>query len=216
VTLRRLVLWRHGRTEWNLHGRAQGHAQVPLDEVGEAQASEAAPRLASYAPAFIWSSDLLRAVQTAGALAALSRVDVVLDERLREFDVGDRQGLTMAEFAEKYPELYAQWAGGDINVEIPAAEAASVVADRMRAVLREAAETVRVGETGVIVGHGASLRVGLPAFFGLPDKQWTMFRGMSNCAWAVLEDDGERWGWRLVDYNAGTLPEPVMSDDVDN
>jgi probable phosphoglycerate mutase len=210
------VLWRHGRTEWNLLGRAQGHAQVPLDEVGKAQAAEAAARLASYAPVFIWSSDLLRAVQTAGMLAALTMVDVVLDDRLREFDVGDRQGLTMTEFAEKHPELYAQWAGGDINVEIPAAEAASAVADRMSAVLHEASDAVGVGETGVIVGHGASLRVGLPAFFGLPDQHWTMFRGMSNCAWAVLEDDGERWGWRIVDYNTGTLPEPVMSDDVDH
>jgi broad specificity phosphatase PhoE len=215
VTLRRLVLWRHGRTEWNLLGRAQGHAQVPLDEVGKAQASEAAARLASYAPAFIWSSDLLRAVQTAGALAAVARVDVILDERLREFDVGDRQGLTMAEFAEKHPELYARWAGGDINVEIPASEAASAVAERIGAVLWEAADAVGDGETGVVVGHGASLRVGVPAFFGLPDRHWTMFRGMSNCAWAVLEDDGERWGWRIVDYNTGTLPEPVMSDDIE-
>jgi glucosyl-3-phosphoglycerate phosphatase len=211
-----MVLWRHGRTEWNLLGRAQGHAQVPLDEVGKAQAAEAAARLASYSPAFIWSSDLLRAVETAGALAALTQVDVVLDKRLREFDVGDRQGLTMVEFAERYPDLYTQWAGGDINVEIPAAEAASVVADRMGAVLTEASDSVGEGETGVVVGHGASLRVGVPAFFALPHQYWTMFRGLSNCAWAVLEDDDERWGWRIVDYNAGTLPEPVMSDDVDH
>ena len=85
----------------------------------------------------------------------------------------------------------------------------------MREVLREAGDAVRPGQTGVVVGHGASLRVGIAAFFDLQPKHWTTFRGMSNCAWAVLEDDGELWGWRVVDYNAGTLPEPVMSDDID-
>ena len=76
MTVRRLVLWRHGRTEWNLLGKAQGHAEVPLDDVGLEQASVAAARLASYAADFVWSSDLVRAVQTAEALARLTRLDV--------------------------------------------------------------------------------------------------------------------------------------------
>jgi glucosyl-3-phosphoglycerate phosphatase len=215
VSIRRLVLWRHGRTEWNLIGRAQGHAQVPLDDVGHEQASVAAARLASYQPDFVWSSDLVRAVETADALARLTGLEVHQDSRLREFDVGERQGMTMQEFIDTHPDLYEHWAKGDLSVEIPAAEPADDVAARMREVLRDAAETVGPGQTGVVVGHGASLRVGIAAFFDLPPKHWTTFRGMSNCAWAVLEDDGELWGWRVVDYNAGTLPEPVMSDDID-
>jgi glucosyl-3-phosphoglycerate phosphatase len=214
VSDRRLVLWRHGRTAWNLLGRAQGHAQVPLDDVGEGQASVASARLASYQPGFIWSSDLVRAVQTADALARLTGLEVRQDKRLREFDVGERQGMTMLEFARSRPDLYQQWANGDLSVEIPAAEPTDDVAARMREVLHEAADAVGPGQTGVVVGHGASLRVGIATFFGLPPRHWTMFHGMSNCAWAVLEDDGERWGWRIVDYNAGTLPEPVMSDDM--
>jgi glucosyl-3-phosphoglycerate phosphatase len=215
VSVRRLVLWRHGRTEWNLLGKAQGHAQVPLDDVGLEQASVASARLASYRPGFIWSSDLVRAAQTADALARLTGLEVRQDKRLREFDVGERQGMTMEEFISTRPDLYRQWAQGDRGVEIPAAEPADDVAARMREVLGEAADAVRPGQTGVVVGHGASLRVGIAAFLSLQPKHWTMFRGMSNCAWAVLEDDGELWGWRVVDYNAGTLPEPVMSDDVD-
>ena len=67
--MRRLVLLRHGRTEWNETGRAQGHADVPLDEVGLAQAKEVAPVLAALRPVALWSSDLARAAQTADAVA---------------------------------------------------------------------------------------------------------------------------------------------------
>ena len=60
MTAARLVLWRHGRTEWNVTGRFQGQAEVPLDEVGREQAVVAAPLVAAFAPVSIFSSDLLR------------------------------------------------------------------------------------------------------------------------------------------------------------
>lgn len=86
---RRLVLWRHGRTEWNAVGRAQGHANVSLDDVGRAQAERTAPALASYTPSLVWSSDLARARETAGALMdLLPALELQLDPRLREYNVG--------------------------------------------------------------------------------------------------------------------------------
>ena len=100
--MRRLVLLRHGRTEWNDSGRAQGHADVPLDDVGLAQAKEVAPVLAALRPVAVWSSDLARAAGTAAAVAAECGLGTVLDPRLREFDVGpNRQGLTAEQLAER-------------------------------------------------------------------------------------------------------------------
>ncbi len=214
---RRLVLWRHGRTEWNRLGIAQGHANVPLDEVGVAQAERAAPFLASYEPAFIWSSDLARARQTAERLAALTGQQVVLDPRLREFGVGARQGMTFAQFKEAFPELFLDSHSDNEQApvrRVPGAEDPDQVRERMLAVLTAAAQALEEGHTGVLVGHGASLRAGLLAFFGAPPELREMIAGMSNCAWAVLEQHHHR-GWQIIDYNAQTLPEPLeLADDL--
>ena len=104
---RRLVLLRHGRTAWNATGRAQGHADVELDEVGHAQAAAVAPWIAGWEPAELWSSDLARARQTAAYVEKETGLVATLDARLREYDVGERTGLTMAEFADQHPDDHA-------------------------------------------------------------------------------------------------------------
>lgn len=208
---RRLVLLRHGRTEWNKVGRAQGHADVPLDEVGVEQSRRAAPMLASYEPAFVWSSDLARARQTAEELVSVTGHELVLDKRLREYAVGDRQGMTRDEFRAAYPELVARHLAGS-TARVPGAEETDDVRERMLAVLGDAAAAVGDGQTGILVGHGASLRTGLLAFFGVPVANREMLAGMANCAWTVLERHSAR-GWQIVDYNAQTLPEQVSLDD---
>ena len=93
----RLVLWRHGRTGFNAQHRFQGRRDVPLDEIGLAQARAAAPHLAALGPAAIISSPLSRALGTAEALAGLTGLPVERDGRLVEVDVGDWAGLTPAE-----------------------------------------------------------------------------------------------------------------------
>ena len=97
------MLLRHGRTAWNAERRVQGHADVELDEVGHAQAAAVAPHLASFAPVLLWSSDLARARQTATYVAKETGLDARLDPRLREFDVGERTGLTFAECGAPVP-----------------------------------------------------------------------------------------------------------------
>jgi probable phosphoglycerate mutase len=211
--LRRLVLVRHGRTEWNRIGRAQGHADVSLDSTGRAQAQRAADALASYQPSLVWSSDLARARQTADPIAAATGKPVVLDKRLREYDVGVRQGLTFPEFQEQFPELLADLAANR-RVTVPGAELDDEVAHRMVAVLSEAVAELGPQETGVVVGHGASLRTGLLAFFGVPTELREMMAGMANCAWTVLEEHPHR-GWQIMVYNAETMPEPLnLADDL--
>src|SRR6478735_10010382 len=164
----------------------------------------AAPFLASYRPAFVWSSDLARARETAEVLMQLlPALELRLDERLREFDVGLREGLTFPEFEQKYPDVYADFMAGR-EAGLHGAETIPHVCERMTAVLSDAAAAVGVGETGVIVGHGASLRSGLLAFLGVPRSHGEMRAGMANCAWAVLELRGGR-GWQIIDYNAQTL-----------
>ncbi len=110
--MRRLVLWRHGRTTWNAEHRFQGQTDVPLDEVGVDQARRAAMELATLEPSVIVSSDLIRARDTAAQLAALTGLEVGLDERLRETFAGDWQGLTREEIRARYGSELDQWAAG--------------------------------------------------------------------------------------------------------
>jgi broad specificity phosphatase PhoE len=201
----RLVLWRHGQTEWNVLEKAQGHADIPLDGTGRIQAKQAARLLARFEPDFIWSSDLERARHTAAELAALTGLEPVLDKRLREYHVGIRQGTTFAEFRQQHPDIYEKFFTEE-NYRVPGAELPSEVNERMKSVMQEAAAELNGGGTGILVGHGAALRSGLMAFFDAPAHMREMFAGMANCAWTVLEQHPDR-GWQVIDYNAQTLPD---------
>jgi glucosyl-3-phosphoglycerate phosphatase len=160
--VRRLVLLRHGRTEWNDTGRAQGHADVPLDDVGEVQAKAVAPVLAALAPAAVWSSDLARAAGTAAVVAAEAGLEPVLDARLREFDVGPhRVGLTDDQYAVAHPEEHAALVAGDLGA-VPGRETPDDVLARFLPALTSYADALGEGETGIVVSHGRLPRGSAP------------------------------------------------------
>ncbi|HEV7898236.1 MAG TPA: histidine phosphatase family protein, partial [Planosporangium sp.] len=108
----RLLLWRHGQTDWNAADRVQGHLDVDLSEVGRTQAETAAARLAELHPDRIVASDLRRAADTAEALAAITGLDVAYDARLRERHYGEWQGLTNSEITARWPEESERWRAG--------------------------------------------------------------------------------------------------------
>ncbi len=204
--MRRLVLVRHGRTAWNLEGRAQGHTDVGIDETGHEQARAMAPYVAQMAPVALWSSDLVRARETAAYVATETGLEAVFDARLREFDVGERAGLTIPEFAAKYPEAYAAWQAGHITGGVPGAETPQQVIDRMVPALEEFWAAIPDEGTGVVISHGACLKVCLVAFLGWPEEIGTSLRGLDNCGWVVLEDDAAGRGIRLASYNETAHP----------
>jgi probable phosphoglycerate mutase len=217
------VLWRHGQTVWNAERRFQGQSDIPLDEVGQAQAERAARLLAALRPDLIVSSDLSRAAQTAAPLSRLTGLELTLDKDLRERSGGCWEGLTDTEIRTRYPVEHASWTPPD-------GEPSNLVADRVAGALLRVAEAVlargddpprppRAGSepgfvTGlaVVVSHGAALRLGMSRLLGMPEELSGVLGPLSNCSWSVL---GRRYGrWRLVEHNAGTLPEPVvLSDD---
>ena len=217
------MLWRHGQTVWNAERRFQGQSDIPLDETGQAQAERAARLLAALRPDLIVSSDLSRAAQTAAPLGRLTGLEVTLDKDLRERSGGCWEGLTDTEIRTRYPVEHASWTPPD-------GEPSALVAERVAGALLRVAEAVlargddpprppRAGSepgfvTGlaVVVSHGAALRLGMSRLLGMPEELSGVLGPLSNCSWSVL---GRRYGrWRLVEHNAGTLPEPVvLSDD---
>jgi len=198
------VLWRHGQTIWNVERRFQGQTDIPLDETGEAQADYAARRLATLRPDAIVSSDLIRAQSTAAPLARLTGLTVTLDKDLRERFGGDWEGLNDEEIAERYPAERATW-------NPPNGESTVAVADRVRAALERTAASLAAGQLAVVVSHGAALRLGMERLLGLPEEAFGALGPLSNCSWSVLSQRHDRW--RLLEHNAGTLPEPVLGDD---
>jgi probable phosphoglycerate mutase len=202
------VLVRHGRTQWNGSHRFQGHTDVPLDDVGHAQAQRAADRLVTLGPARVASSDLSRAVATAEPLARRAGLAVVTDPALRETHGGRWEGLFDTQLRED-PD-YLDWSTG---ADVPAggAETRSQVADRaVPAVLRQAAHLER-SATLVVVTHGGTIRCVVGRLLELPVDRWRSLGGVANGCWSVLEEG--RFGWRLTEHNAGSLPEPVLGDD---
>jgi probable phosphoglycerate mutase len=205
VTGRRLLLLRHGRTAWNDTGRAQGHHDVALDEVGHGQGATVAPVLAALGPAALWTSDLTRARQTCSYLERATGLTATVDRRLREYDVGARQGMTAQEFARSFPEAYAAWRAGEDMPCVPGAERATDVARRMLPALHEVLAVLDDGATGVVVTHGACLKVALVALLGWPLEQSADLRGVDNGHWVSLAETRTETGagtrFRLRDYN---------------
>ncbi|MEU3170070.1 histidine phosphatase family protein [Streptosporangium sp. NPDC006930] len=201
---RRVVCLRHGQTLWNVEHRFQGHSDIPLDETGIAQATRAASLLAALRPSKIVSSDLQRAFDTASALGRVTRLDVGVDKDLRERGGGQWEGLTRAEISERWPREFADW-------EAPGGETVTDVADRVSSAIRRWAAEIDSDGLLVVASHGAAIRLGIAKLMNLPQELWPALGGLGNCSWSVLEE--ARKGWRLLEHNAGTLPEPVSSDD---
>ncbi len=204
------MLWRHGQTAWNVERRFQGSTDIELTETGVAQARRAARLLAAMKPDAILASDLKRATATAAELSSLTGLPVTSDAGLRETYAGVWQGLTHEEIIERYGEQYAAWKRGE-PVRRGGGELETEVADRAAPVVLSGAEKLPDGGTLVVVSHGGTIRTTIGRLLGLAPHSWEALGGLTNCCWSVL-GEGAR-GWRLLEHNAGTLPEPVLGDD---
>ncbi|SCL67683.1 probable phosphoglycerate mutase [Micromonospora citrea] len=202
----RLIVWRHGNTDWNAASRVQGQTDVPLNDLGREQARAAAPLLAALRPDAIVASDLSRAMDTAAALAAVTGLPVGTDPRLRERHFGLWQGLVLAEAAERHPAEYARWRAGDPD---PGAgiETLDDLGKRVGAAFQDAAD-LAPGGTVVVTTHGAGARQGVGQLLGWEHAVLRTIGSLSNCHWTELRHDDAR-GWHLRAHNVGLITVPA-------
>ena len=207
----RLIVWRHGNTDWNANHRVQGQTDVPLNAVGRQQAVDAAQLLITLRPDVIVASDLQRAADTAAALGALAGLQVGYDKRLRERYFGAWQGLTMTEVSHQYADEYARWtAGKEVGGDV---ETLYDLGVRVAAALHAAADLAPPGGTVVVATHGAAARQGIGHLLGWPLETLRTLRALQNCHWVEMTHDRQR-GWQLAAYNVGPftdhpVPPPV-------
>jgi probable phosphoglycerate mutase len=174
------------------------------------QARMAAQFLQHLKPDRIIASDLQRAAVTAQMLGDLVDLEVITHSDLRETFAGTWEGLVRAELQRDHSEDFARWAW-DSHARAGGGETRVEVAERMvRAIERELAH-VPEGGTLIVATHGGSARAAIASLLGLPTESWSCLGVLSNCAWSVVREDST--GWRLQEYNAGSLPQPALADD---
>jgi broad specificity phosphatase PhoE len=210
VTLNRLVLWRHGETEWNADRRMQGQLDAELSEIGIEQARLAAPIIAGFVPQVLLTSDLRRASSTAAVLAQQTDLPVQADKRLRETHLGEWQGLTHEDVDTRWPGGRAIWRG-DATWAPPGGETRVEVAGRAKQVVceLESRDEVRVA---VLCAHNGLIASLVACLLGLPVDRWPALGAIGNCHWTVLDrpasfeprsGSASALSWRLATYNAG-------------
>lgn len=198
-----VVLWRHGQTDFNAAGRLQGQSDVPLNTSGIRQATLAATALASLEPARIITSDLIRAADTAHALAERTGIQPATDVRLRERNFGRWEGLTHTEIEEGWPEAYLRWRHGQEPLGI-GAETRTDCGSRVARAIEEASAELDAEDVLVVVSHGAALTLGQTMLLGLDPAQWFGMSGLANCAWSLMHPNpGREPVWRLSAHNIG-------------
>jgi probable phosphoglycerate mutase len=159
-----LYLVRHGQSQWNVQRRIQGQsAGIDLTELGHRQAAETAARLRDSGATRVISSDLTRAVQTAGPIAAALGVDVQLAPGLREHSMGMLEGSYSEEVWKSHPEVV--WTDADHRFE--GGETRREVYERVAATLIQVLEFASPQPT-VLVSHGDAIRQALAWLSGEP------------------------------------------------
>lgn len=209
--LRRVVLLRHGRTEWNATGRFQGQLDSPLDLIGRAQAVAAAVAVTPMRPDALVSSDLSRASDTADAVSAECGLEVAIDPRLREIYLGSWEGLTRVEARTQYAEEYARWQTGE-DARRGGGETYAEVGARCVECITEWLDRLGSESLLLAVTHGSAARATIGTLLGMDPDTWWRLAPLSNCRWSLLADMGR--GWRLEEHNAGSPPEEETGDDA--
>lgn len=215
--VRSITLVRHGRTSYNAAHRLQGQVDIPLDEVGCWQVEQTACELKKLyvdghhdMKQVVVCSDLGRAAATAHAFADLLGVSVYPDERVRERDFGQWEGVAVQELAQRYPEDFQSWMhnrGGELKY---GAEPKSHVGARGVEALQDWSSRYSADTDLYVFSHGAWISQTLQTLLGIAQAypDYANMTAMRNAHWARLVPldlpNGEV-RWRLAEYNHGPV-----------
>jgi broad specificity phosphatase PhoE len=181
----RILLARHGETDWNRDGRWQGHMDTPLNEAGRRQARALAAYLAGEGVDALYSSDLARARQTAEFVQAATGLEAIVDADLREVDVGEWAGCNRAEAQARDPAWYQEWLTGAVTGYRGGETYLQLHERSVRAFRRVLA--AQDGRTAVMVCHGGNIRAIVSDVVGLgADQRWRV-ASVANCSLTTIE-----------------------------
>lgn len=209
----RLLLVRHGESEWNAAGRLQGQADPPLSELGRHQAARMAARLVDEPIDAIVASDLVRASDTARALADAVSMPVLPRSDLREVDLGSWTGVSRSEIEASDPEAWRRWRIEGVE-GWEGGERYADAMERVAAAVRSIAADWD-GRTVVAVTHGGCIRLATCHLLGMPADQFGRIMSIGNASITefLVEPDGRGRIVRLND--TAHLLAPTAFDDLE-
>lgn len=187
----RIILVRHGETDWNAAGRIQGHSDTPLNTMGREQAQRVAARLAREPLRAIYASDLARAHQTATIIGQPLQLGVVTSPGLRERRYGVWEGLTWAEIQARYPEQLFERQARPMDFAPPGGETGNQLLARALADLQGIAHR-HPGQMVAVVTHGGLCYVVLDHLAAHVDGEKREFH-FGNASLQILEVVEGRW-----------------------
>lgn len=186
----RIILVRHGQTEWNILGRFQGQTDVKLTPLGLSQAEKAAVRLAGEDIAAVYASDLDRAMTTAECIAAKHGLKAIPFKPVREIFFGDWEGLSYDEIKKEWPDEIDKLFNKASRLVIPKGETFQQLVDRAVPAINTLAQQYQ-HKTIVIVSHGAALRSIIGHYLHIPlDYIWAIKQDNTAINYLVFCDDG--------------------------
>jgi alpha-ribazole phosphatase len=192
--LARLILVRHGETEWNKSLRYQGQSDVPLSKYGIEQAARVSDRLAGEKIDVIYSSDLSRARETAEIIASRQgMVEICQLPLLREMNFGEAEGMIFDEIKQRYPWIavdFQAWRTRSPEVRVPNGESIAQLAARV-APFAEKIKEHKLEETVLVVAHGGSLQVLICLLLGIGLEHWFQIR-LSNASVTIMDTSRDR------------------------
>lgn len=194
----RLLLVRHGQSEWNASHKLQGQADISLSEHGRHQADTLRPVIEAIKPCRAISSDLARVRETAKRIGA---TDPVFTDKLREIDVGEWTGRTIEEIESSDPEAYLGWRAGTKTP--PGGESWDDFATRIHGVIKT--EEADACENLLIVCHGGVIRAVLQRFLKLQPANIIPVGPASLTAMRLANGTGKPARLELFNYRPDTL-----------
>lgn len=193
----KLIIVRHGETEWNVQNKATGQLDSPLTPKGIRQAYAIADRLRRLSFTSFYSSELGRAVQTANIIAEVCGKKVMIDPQLREWNMGIFQGLTVSEMHQKFPQERQDYERIGYEYVIPEGESLRQCRDRAFRVMNAIAQR-HPDETVVVITHGCVLMGFFEMVLGLPPgNSWRFHLYNANiCTFEYINGC-----WSLIVWN---------------
>ena len=204
-----VVLVRHGETAWNAEGRIQGHLDIPLNDIGLAQADAVGRHLGPRSFHAIYSSDLVRAYRTATPVA--QRQPIARTPRLRERHLGVLQGLTTAEAERDQPHACRIWREREINAALPGGESLAQFHSRVVLFIEEVCRAQPAGRL-LLVTHGGVLDAVYRHASGMPLDAARDFP-ILNASVNVIRVAPDGWS---IEYwgDVSHLPDALALDDT--
>jgi broad specificity phosphatase PhoE len=195
----KLLLVRHGETEWNKLGKFQGQQDIAMNARGLAQAQETARAVAAEASTCLYSSPLCRTMQVAEEISRFAGPPVVPVPGLKELDLGDLEGVTGQEMRTRWPEVYAAWRKDPSSVVMPNGESLVQLQDRAWQSVLEMEQAHSDSDTLVIVSHNFTIRTIIGKVLGMPLTNFHRMTLDLSSICTLESNDGSR---RLVCYNS--------------